>query len=199
MPIVAVALTAPYFSDEEDRTRVEAAAERIPEGEWQLAAEAERLGGAIYKDDAGDWRTRLFEGACVFQNRVDHPWRTRLRTPSDGRGRAHLASGRQARGVLAGASASGGSRDRNRPPLHHGAEWSRKDWGDGGPEFGWWCTDSPEAFNGTRPAYLELSEELTAICGETVYDAIRELLDERRAAGRASVHPVMIGMPTRKR
>ena len=29
-------------------------------------------------------------------------------------------------------------------------EWKRRDWGEGGDEFHWWCTESPEAFVGDR-------------------------------------------------
>ena len=34
-------------------------------------------------------------------------------------------------------------------------EWKRRDWGEGGFEFHWWCTDAPEAFVGHRPVYEE--------------------------------------------
>ncbi len=36
-------------------------------------------------------------------------------------------------------------------------EWKRRDWGEGGAEFHWWCTESPEAFVGDRPVYQDLA------------------------------------------
>ena len=32
-------------------------------------------------------------------------------------------------------------------------EWKRRDWGEGGDEFHWWCTESDDAFVGGVPAY----------------------------------------------
>ena len=32
-------------------------------------------------------------------------------------------------------------------------QWDRRHWGKGGREFHWWCTESPEAFVGTKPVY----------------------------------------------
>ena len=187
-----------YFSEEADRVRVESVAARLDEASWQLAPEAERLGGAIYCDDAGDWRTRVVDGACVFQNRPGH---------SAGAGCAlhQLAMAEGSSPVEAKPEVCWQvpvRREDHETETGHlftmVREWERKDWGDGGPEFGWWCTEAPEAFGGTRPTYLELAAELTAICGDEMYEALRETLDERRSAGRASVHPVHVPMPNRR-
>ena len=32
-------------------------------------------------------------------------------------------------------------------------EWKRRDWGEGGADLHWWCTDGPEAFVGHEPVY----------------------------------------------
>ena len=55
-------------------------------------------------------------------------------------------------------------------------EWKRRDWGDAGDEFHWWCTDSPEAFVGTKPTYVYLRDEIVELCGEEVYTMLVELL-----------------------
>ena len=36
-------------------------------------------------------------------------------------------------------------------------EWKRRDWGEGGAEFHWWCTESPEAFVGAEPVYVDVA------------------------------------------
>ena len=45
-------------------------------------------------------------------------------------------------------------------------EWKRRDWGPGGTEFHWWCTETDEAFVGAVPAYVYLRDEIVEI-GET--------------------------------
>ena len=48
-------------------------------------------------------------------------------------------------------------------------EWERRDWGEGGAEFHWWCTESSDAFVGHRPVYLEMADEIIELVGETPY------------------------------
>ena len=33
-------------------------------------------------------------------------------------------------------------------------EWKRRDWGEGGDDFAWWCTEEATAFVGSEPLYL---------------------------------------------
>ena len=58
-------------------------------------------------------------------------------------------------------------------------QWDRRHWGKGGREFHWWCTESPEAFVGTKPVYREMQPELTKMVGEKAYDHFVELVEER--------------------
>jgi hypothetical protein len=60
-------------------------------------------------------------------------------------------------------------------------EWKRRDWGEGGAEFHWWCTDSHEAFVGTNPVYRYLRDEIIEMVGERAYEQIVELLETPRA------------------
>ncbi|MCB1039311.1 MAG: hypothetical protein KDA94_07275, partial [Acidimicrobiales bacterium] len=53
------------------------------------------------------------------------------------------------------------------------------DWGEGGHDFHWWCTESPEAFVGRRPVYRELEAELTELVGKEVYRLVAKHLDRR--------------------
>ena len=48
-------------------------------------------------------------------------------------------------------------------------EWKRRDWGEGGDQFAWWCTDSPLAFVGGSPVYESLKDELVEMIGPEVY------------------------------
>ncbi len=72
-------------------------------------------------------------------------------------------------------------------------EWKRRDWGEGGFEFHWWCTDSPDAFVAKEPVYITLADELVETVGEDVYKALVEHLDERRR--RKTLPPPPPGTP----
>ena len=56
-------------------------------------------------------------------------------------------------------------------------EWKRRDWGPGGDEFHWWCTDSSDAFVGSKPVYQYLRDEIVEMIGAKVYDQLVELLE----------------------
>jgi len=69
-------------------------------------------------------------------------------------------------------------------------EWKRRDWGEGGFEFHWWCTDSPKAFVGRQPVYEYLRDEISELVGPSVYALLaRELRDRRRRV--ALPHPAV--------
>ena len=65
-------------------------------------------------------------------------------------------------------------------------EWKRRDWGEGGHEFHWWCTDSADAFVGDDPVYVTLRDEIVEMIGEPVYQLLARQLKER---GRRAVLP----------
>ncbi|MFZ1491572.1 MAG: hypothetical protein WAS51_16665, partial [Ilumatobacteraceae bacterium] len=56
-------------------------------------------------------------------------------------------------------------------------EWKRRDWGEGGEEFHWWCTESPEAFVGSVPTYRYLRDEIVEMVGERIYELAVPLLE----------------------
>ena len=59
-------------------------------------------------------------------------------------------------------------------------EFGRDGWGEGGEDFGWWCTEAPEAFVGTRPVYESMAVELRKMLGKKLYRQVAEYLDGRR-------------------
>ena len=64
-------------------------------------------------------------------------------------------------------------------------EWKRRDWGEGGADFHWWCTDSHEAFGGAVPVYEGLADELRQLVGETPYELLVAHLAKRAPKARA--------------
>ena len=168
-----------HFVDDEDHAETLARIDALTDDQWQFRRHAQRV-GATRRTREGQWVTRLHQGACVMLNRPGFP------------GGAGCA--------LHQAAVDAGERPLDwKPdvcwqlPLRleettddHGhvtstlREWKRRDWGEGGFEFGWWCTDSPEAFAGATPVYVGMRDEIVAMIGEKPYRLIAELLDRRR-------------------
>ena len=170
-----------HFTDDDDVARVSAAALTLTAAQWQFRSEGRRR-GVVKKDAAGDTVTRMVQGACIFLNRVgfaggagcalhvgavqqgERPldlkpnvcWQLPLRREDETDDDGHVTSTVR--------------------------QWDRRHWGAGGLEFHWWCTESPDAFVGHRPVYLEMRDELVELVGEAPYLRLVEYLAERSAA-----------------
>ncbi|MDZ7731712.1 MAG: hypothetical protein U5R31_00105 [Acidimicrobiia bacterium] len=169
-----------HFTEKADRKRVNKLAEKLGDDEWQFKAEAADRGGPIYKNEDGDWVTRVHDGACIFHNRPGF---------EGGSGCA-----------LHGAALRRGERPLDwKPevcwqlPLRYEEqlddnehltitlrEWKRRDWGEGGEEFHWWCTDSDEAFIGREPVYRAMRDEIVELIGEAPYEALVRHIERRQ-------------------
>jgi hypothetical protein len=174
-----------HFIDDDDVNSVQLAAARLTDAQWQHRRKARR--GGFFRTEADGTRvTRLVDGACIFLNRPgfdggagcalhraalenderpmdwkpDVCWQLPLRLDEHTSEHGHVTSTLR--------------------------EWKRRDWGEGGQEFHWWCTESPEAFVGTQPVYVTLRDEIVETVGESVYGMLVALLAER---GRRAVLP----------
>ncbi len=164
-----------HFADAADRKRVQRSVDRLEPKHWQLHAAAESLGGPIWRDD-GDWTTRTHDGACIMLNRPGF---------AGGEGCAlHIGA------------ASAGERPLDWKPevcwqlplrLEHSEdtlghdtytlrEWKRRDWGEGGAEFHWWCTEDDLAFVGAEPVWRSSRDEIIELVGAVPYGALVEYL-----------------------
>lgn len=142
--------TGAHFSDDEDRARVEAKVALLEKDEWQLRKRRGKK-GPIYVNDAGDTVSKVVDGACIFLNRAGHP---------GGPGCAfHSAALRRGESILDWKPEVCWQLPLRR---HDEAdtyghvtstlrEWKRRDWGEGGAEFHWWCTESHDAFIDPQP------------------------------------------------
>ena len=157
-----------HFIDEEDVQTVVMASARLRPHHWQFIRKG-KAGGILDSDD-GVTTTRLVDGACIFLNRPGF---------KGGSGCAfhHLA-------------AETGERKMDLQPDvcwqlplrlddqtdDYGyitstlREWKRRDWGPGGDEFHWWCTETDEAFVGAVPVYVTSRDEIVELVGQAVYD-----------------------------
>ncbi|HEV7888808.1 MAG TPA: hypothetical protein VGO92_14720 [Acidimicrobiales bacterium] len=167
-----------HFTDDEDIARVEQAASRLSPDEWQYARQG-RTRGIWKTEKSGERVTRMVDGACVFLNRPGWPtgpgcslhqaalrrderpldakpnvcWQLPLRREDAEDGEGHVTSTIR--------------------------QWDRRHWGDGGSEFHWWCTESPEAFVGRTAVYVEMRDELIELTSPAAYEMLAAYLVNR--------------------
>lgn len=171
-----------HFVDDGDVANLRRHAERLTPEQWQFHRKGHGKSGYLAEGDPDDEGnpvtvTRLVDDACIFLNRVGF---------DGGVGCAlHIAA------------IEAGERPMDWKPqvcwqvpirLEHSTdesghvtsrvrEWKRRDWGEGGTEFGWWCTEEPDAFVGSQPLYLSARDDLVELVGEHVYERMAQLLE----------------------
>jgi len=170
-----------HFVDEADRRTTEAKASLLSPDEWELIDRAAEMGGPIHRTEDGEWMTQTVDDACIFLNRPGHP---------GGAGCA-LHQAAQARGERAidwkpdvcwqVPIRFDDYTDDNGHTTYIVREWKRHDWGEGGSEFAWWCTDDPMAFVADRPVWRSHRDELVEIVGEEPYRLLVDYLTARSA------------------
>jgi hypothetical protein len=163
-----------HFVDDDDVQGVVRAFVRVQPEQMQFHAKAVRGGflrpGDPDKDGLPTTTTRLVDDACIFLNRPgfeggvgcalhiaaleagERPldwkpnvcWQVPIRLEHDTDENGHVTS-------------------RLR-------EWKRRDWGDGGHDFHWWCTETSEAFVGSEPVYKSSRDEIVELVGAHIYD-----------------------------
>ena len=81
------------------------------------------------------------------------------------------------------------STDENGHVTSRVREWKRRDWGEGGNDFHWWCTEAPVAFTGRDPVYMSSRDEIVELVGQEIYDLVIEQL--QRAEWVPLPHPTL--------
>jgi len=57
--------------------------------------------------------------------------------------------------------------------------WRRSDWGEGGADFGWWCTDDLPAGDATNATWIHHQDELIELVGEWPVALLNDYLSEQ--------------------
>lgn len=175
-----------HFGDEADHRRVADAVARLEPDDWQFHDVDQPWADA---DADGELMTTSVDDACIFLNRPGFP---------GGHGCAlHRGALRSGESILDWKPEVCWQlpvrleyhEDENGRGVHTLRQWRRHDWGEGGAEFHWWCTEDDRAFIGDRAVYRELAEEITALVGEPVAGLVTDYLD-RRGSERLLPHPV---------
>jgi hypothetical protein len=179
-----------HFVDAADEAAMLEHAARLTPVQWQFHAVGHRKAGATKTTKAGEIKTRLVDGACIFLNRPgfeggtgcalhsaavevgERPldwkpqvcWQLPLRLEDNTETDGHVVSTLR--------------------------EWKRRDWGEGGREFHWWCTDDSLAFADPAPVYVTMRDEIIEMVGQTAYDLFVEHV-AARGSERYLPHPVL--------
>ena len=168
-----------HFVSDADRDAVEARIARLSADEWQLSEQAAEMGGAICTNDDGDTVTQMFDDACILLNRPGF---------AKGAGCAlhQAAVARDERPIDWKPDVCwqvplryDAHTDDNGHVNHVLREWKRRDWGEGGAEFAWWCTDDPLAFREDRPVWRSLRSEIVELAGSEPYERLVDYIKAR--------------------
>lgn len=168
-----------HFSSGKERKRVERLAKELTADEWQFKKESDKRGGPIKVNAEGDVVSRLVKGACIFLNRPGFKTGPgcALHTAALNRGERPLDWKPEVCWQLPLRRID--ETDSYGHVTSTVREWKRRDWGEGGDEFHWWCTESDDAFVATEPVYETLRDELVELCGEIPYKLFVDHLQSR--------------------
>ena len=177
-----------HFTGPDDIAHTRAMAERLTSDQWQHH-DLGTAEGVIEVNEHGDTTTRLVDDACIFLNRPGFE--------GDGLGcafhHAAIASGQRHLDWMPEVCWQLPLRQVDETDeLGHVTstvrEWKRRDWGEGGADFHWWCTEGPDAFVGTRPVFEELTDELRQLVGDVVHEMLVHHLRDRIRRQGTEVH-----------
>lgn len=189
-----------HFSDKADEKRVATWAARLDDETWQHRPEALNKGGELKRsgwvetDDAGERKTRVVGGGCIFHNSSDFQggygcalhalalnedvhfvetkpdvcWQLPLRRTFRNVDRIDDTSYLE---VSIG-------------------EYDRGGWGPGGHDLDWYCSSNTEAHVGLEPVYLSSATELIALMGQAAYDLLAARCEAHiRSRSALALHP----------
>lgn len=185
-PVRACCVHGAHYTDDEDRERVEGMVDLLGP-EWLQHHAAARRDGVSARSGS-ELRTRVRDGACIFLNREGFATGPgcALHHYAVARGEHHMTYKPEVCWIvpLRREITEETADDGETLTLTRITSFDRGAWGPGGSWFGWWCTESAEAFVGEQPVYRSMEAELRAMVGDGVYAELAAYLDERRAGGR---------------
>jgi hypothetical protein len=164
-----------HFLDEKDLKSVKKYVKRLSSKHWKNKSKAKDKGWFSTNKD-GESKTRVVNGACIFHNPPGFEGGTgcAFHIAAEEAGERHMdwkpdvcwqVPVRLEEHVEDGGYVVSTIR-----------EWKRRDWGEGGDDFHWWCTESSDSFVGKDPTYTFFSDELTEIMGKKSYAILVKML-----------------------
>ncbi|MCB0918925.1 MAG: hypothetical protein KDC39_10205 [Actinobacteria bacterium] len=193
-----------HFSDKDDIKRVSASVKQLMPDQWQEhPGRRPTKKDWLTKDDEGEPKTAVVDGACIFLNgpdfhrgagcalhllaqdedishvetKPDVCWQLPIRRDfSD----VTRADGEEKSVVII-------------------TEYVRGMWGPGGHDLHWYCSSNTEAHTASRRVYEHSAAELTALLGEAAYEELVRQCDEHVAMLSSAGRPVSVEHPATAR
>ncbi|HMK63935.1 MAG TPA: hypothetical protein VK386_09970, partial [Acidimicrobiales bacterium] len=178
-----------HMTGGKDVRRVEKAAASLTPEQWQhwrqgqaktttgeVKSTKDRRMRIFTRNASGEITTRLVDDACIFLNRPGFPGGPgcALHRAALERGVAPLTLKPDVCWQLPLRREDETADDGHVTSIIR--QWDRRDWGEGGFEFAWWCTEAPDAFVGEQPVYRSMRDELAALVGEKIYRRLTRYL-----------------------
>ena len=199
--MVGCCIHGAYLSDETDRNDLYNAVAAMPAKYWQLRPDSVdsylAAGDPVELEPWLEWdddeeepslKTTLIDGACIFANRHGHET-----GPGCALHQWAMAEGRNIIGskpevcwqVPFSREDEWQERSDGQEILRTTiGEYDRRQWGNGGEDFDWWCTNDPACHGGpdAQPVWKSMKAELTQLIGEEAYAIV-----EKHCAARAAL------------
>jgi len=190
-----------YMIDNDDMDHVLEQAGRLTAEQWQHRTDVSTKDDIFVIDEEGDSMTRRVDGACIFLNRPE--WNT-------GAGCAlHYGAVANDEIPLTWKPSACWQLPFRLEELLDSANnstfivrpWYRGDWGEGGYEFPWWCTDDPAPLIGETAVYRSLRDELIALVGNEPYNRLATYIETNFTPASQTTRPdasVPVAAPRRR-
>lgn len=173
-----------HFSGKADEKRVLKWADELTDDDWQFRKVGKKK-GVVVKDDEGDRKTRVVDGACIFLNREGFEG-------GEGCALHHLAASRDISFVetkpdvcwqlpIRRTFETTEYPDDVTIDIVVISEYDRRGWGAGGADLDWYCSGNTEAHIAKDPVYVTNRDELIGLMGESAYDVLVEHCQAREA------------------
>ncbi len=170
-----------FFIDGDDVARVKKSAKKLNKEDWQFKKASDDSGGPVKvpKKSKESATTKLYDDACIFLNRPGFP-----AGPGCALHQKALKDGVSPMSYKPEVCWQLPLRvedleDASGHTFTKVTSWERKDWGAGGEEFHWWCTEDENAYAGTQPVHIGMEAELNALVGKDVLERFRAYLTDK--------------------
>jgi len=171
-----------YLLDDGEKDLVVAMANRLTPDQWQNH-ELVEVSEDLFAEIDGDPTTRRVDDACIFLNQPGF---------AGGHGCAlHIGAIAHAERPLDWKPAVCWQVPFRLEEYEDGAgtrtvvvrAWRRSDWGEGGDDFGWWCTDELLPGQPSEQTWRHHVDELVELVGAEPVALLRDYLDEQYPLG----------------
>jgi hypothetical protein len=174
-----------HFSDKDDEKKTKKYAAMLGPDTWQFHKQGTKK-GVVEKDEDGQRKTRVVDGACIFLNRQGfeggagcalHQLAYRIGEPITAT-KPDVCWQLPVRRTFQHVDRPDGTTIL----LVTIGEYDRRGWGEGGHDLDWYCSGSTEAHVAVEPVFVTERGTLIELMGEAAYTVLAAHCEARVAA-----------------